>query len=593
MASCAAHKILGPDPLLLPKLRMRCPMTRYPLVLVLLLVLLACSAVAWSKSYRILEGPMTIGSAKIHVQMHGTNHLYLSSSEIRGAFRWRDHLRVGLHGEPLAYGLAGTAAGHPIHIRVQFGPTRIQEIIQRGTQTRQLSWPKPPHPVYVLDNNLIDGFQVLVDQVNYSRPSTQRFLVFTPQMAVFSHLALKPVWVGMFRAGSVTFKAHRLQGMLKIGTTRLPLSLWVQARTHELLEIKQGPIRFLLGRSRPGSVPQKLARWLEDQKSCLTSTTIKVRTTGVVLAGVLTRPRLPGPVPAILLLPGSGPVDENGNASGILEDDLYEQLADGLSCQGYAVLRYSKLGIPPSTGNANRVTLATYAQNVRDLVAFLRHEPGINPHEIVLMGHSEGGLIALDAAPGLDLRAMILLESPGLPLARVLESQIAIQARLRGARSKQVHQKEVRLHSALRAIRATHGYRLRLPSSLRANVYAHLFAHAAGLMRSELDVQPARLIRRLRQLPILIIQGKDDIQVLPQNGRTLAIADPAATLIMMSHLTHDLVSCHGSLLACALPVPGTLLDPALIRHLLHWLGRVAPVTVEGSLNRRSPIAYRP
>ncbi|MHB1544536.1 MAG: alpha/beta hydrolase family protein [Gammaproteobacteria bacterium] len=546
----------------------------------LFLVLLACPIVAWSKSYRIDEGPMQIGSAVVSVQKLGSGLLFGGNSQVRGAFQWRDRLRVGLHGQALTYRLAGAVEGRPVHIHVRFGSTRIQEIIHRGNETRRLSWPRPARPVYVIDNNLIDGFQVLVDQVNYSQPIAQRFLVFTPQVAVFSHLTLTPVGVGVLKRGSTNFMTHRLQGLLKIGTTRIPLSLWVQTRTHEIVELKQGPIRFLLGARRPGSTPKKLAQWLQDKQACLTSTTIHVHTTGVVLAGILSRPRRPGLVPAILLLPGSGPVDENGNAAGILEDDLYEQLADTLSCRGYAVLRYSKLGIPPSTGDANRVTLATYAQNVRDLVTFLRHEPGINPRQIVLMGHSEGGLIALDAAPNLGVRAMVLLESPGLPLERVLESQIAMQARLRGARPRQVFQTEGRLKAALRAIRATPGYRLRLQGPLRANSYARLFAHAAGLLRSELVQDPVLLIKRLRQLPVLIIQGKDDIQVLPQNGQTLATADPSATFIEIPHLTHDLVSCHGPLLGCALPLPGTLLDRTLMRHLVRWLGRIAPVSAE-------------
>ena len=316
-----------------------------------------------------------------------------------------------------------------------------------------------------------------------------------------------------------------------------------------------------------GAVAARLAR----QAACLRAQPVAVASTGAVLHGTLTLPRSgPGPFAALLLLPGSGPVDENGDVPGVPGDSMYRQLAYDLACKGYAVLRYDKPGLAPSTGNGNDVTLATYVQNTRDLVAWLRRQSAIDPHKIVLMGHSEGGLIALAAAPGLKIAGVISLEGPGEPMARIIESQAIAQARLRGASPAQIAQERVQIDATLAAIRRSHGASLSLDGALARNPFARLFAPAAGLLRSELDVDPAWLARAVH-VPMLITQGGKDVQVLPGNGRRLARAASRATLAQFPDMTHDLIHCAAQAIACVTPQPDALLDAHLVARIVRWL----------------------
>lgn len=316
-----------------------------------------------------------------------------------------------------------------------------------------------------------------------------------------------------------------------------------------------------------GAVAARLAR----QAACLRAQPVAVDSTGAVLHGTLTLPRSgAGPFAAVLLLPGSGPVDENGNAPGALGNSMYRQLAYDLTCKGYAVLRYNKLGLAPSTGNGNDVTLATYVQNTRDLVTWLARQSAIDPHEIILLGHSEGGLIALAAAPGLKIAGLISLEGPGEPMARIIESQAIAEAELRGASRAQIAQERARINATLAAIRRSHGVSLSLGGALARNPFARLFAPAAGLLRSEIDVDPAQLARAIH-VPMLITQGGKDVQVLPGNGQRLARAAPQATLARFPDMTHDLIHCAGKAIACVVPRPGDVLDAHLVARVVRWL----------------------
>ncbi len=323
-----------------------------------------------------------------------------------------------------------------------------------------------------------------------------------------------------------------------------------------------------------GAVAARLAR----QAACLRAQPVAVDSTGAVLHGTLTLPRSgAGPFAAVLLLPGSGPVDENGNAPGALGNSMYQQLAYDLTCEGYAVLRYDKLGLAPSTGNGNDVTLATYVRNARDLVTWLARRSAIDPHEIILMGHSEGGLIALAAAPGLKIAGVISLEGPGEPMARIIESQAIAEAKLRGASRAQIARERAQIDATLAAIRHSHSVSLSLHGALAHNPFARLFAPAAGLLRSEIDVDPAQLARAIH-VPMLITQGGKDVQVLPGNGRRLARAAPQATLARFPDMTHDLIHCAGKAIACVMPQPGDLLDAHLVARVVRWLDalRAAP-----------------
>ena len=112
---------------------------------------------------------------------------------------------------------------------------------------------------------------------------------------------------------------------------------------------------------------------------------------------------------AVLIISGSGPVDRNGNSPSQLgipqiNLDIYNWIADILAEQGIASLRYDKLtsgvtGLGPYASDPSSLVEQSFdklfVEPAQDALSFLAKQPGIDPDNIVILGHSEGGLIAM------------------------------------------------------------------------------------------------------------------------------------------------------------------------------------------------------
>ena len=129
----------------------------------------------------------------------------------------------------------------------------------------------------------------------------------------------------------------------------------------------------------------------------------------VELAGTLTLPDTDIASPAVILIHGSGRNDRNGTAFG-----TFHLLADYLTRQGIAVLRYDKRGAGESTGDYGQSTTLDFATDVKAGIEFLKSDSRINPELIGLIGHSEGGVIApLVASESDDVAFMVLMAGLG------------------------------------------------------------------------------------------------------------------------------------------------------------------------------------
>ena len=100
-------------------------------------------------------------------------------------------------------------------------------------------------------------------------------------------------------------------------------------------------------------------------------------------------------LPAIVLVGGSGNVDRDTIAHGI---PVMGQLAGQLADAGYLVVRYDKRGVGQSGGRAESATLSDYADDVLSVVSWLRKQKDVDDRRVYVVGHSEGGAVALIAA---------------------------------------------------------------------------------------------------------------------------------------------------------------------------------------------------
>ena len=132
----------------------------------------------------------------------------------------------------------------------------------------------------------------------------------------------------------------------------------------------------------------------------------------VELAGTLTLPKSPGPYPAVLLLSGSGGSDRDQLIWG---HRVFLVLADYLTRQGIAVLRYDDRGVGRSTGDYDKGTFEDFKRDALAGVGYLKTRPEIDAKKIGLTGHSEGAVIGpLAASESPDVAFMVLMAAPGL-----------------------------------------------------------------------------------------------------------------------------------------------------------------------------------
>ncbi|MCI4664720.1 MAG: alpha/beta hydrolase [Neomegalonema sp.] len=260
--------------------------------------------------------------------------------------------------------------------------------------------------------------------------------------------------------------------------------------------------------------------------------------------------------PVVLIIPGSGPTDRDGNNPFGLRTDAYKMLAEALAGQGVASLRIDKRGMFRSAGaigDANAVTVAAYADDVRRWVQLLRRVTG-RPC-VWVAGHSEGGLVALRAAATPDgMCGLILLTTPGRPLGVLLRRQLA-------ANPFNV----VLLPHAYWAISELEAKRRvpveKLPAALRP-----LFAPAVQPYLIDLLAHdPAKLAAAFRG-PILIVHAGLDAQVFAEDAAALSAAAPGAVRLDLPGATHVLKRPRRSGRAGALKTytdPTEPLDPDL------------------------------
>jgi len=129
----------------------------------------------------------------------------------------------------------------------------------------------------------------------------------------------------------------------------------------------------------------------------------------VSLAGTLSLPRTDNPSAAVILIHGSGRNDRNGTHFG-----TFHLLADYLTRQGIAVLRYDKRGAGESSGNYGQSTTHDFAEDVKAGITFLKNHGRIDSEMIGLIGHSEGGLIApMVAATSEDISFIVIMAGLG------------------------------------------------------------------------------------------------------------------------------------------------------------------------------------
>ncbi len=141
----------------------------------------------------------------------------------------------------------------------------------------------------------------------------------------------------------------------------------------------------------------------------------------VTLGGTLTLPEDKGKFPVVVLITGSGPQNRDEELMG---HKPFLVIADYLTRNGIAVLRYDDRGIAESSGKFDEANSEDFSHDVEAAVDYLKTRTDIRKSQIGLIGHSEGGLIApMVAARNKDIAFIVLLAGPGIKGSEILLSQ--------------------------------------------------------------------------------------------------------------------------------------------------------------------------
>lgn len=124
----------------------------------------------------------------------------------------------------------------------------------------------------------------------------------------------------------------------------------------------------------------------------------------------------------IIVIPGTGPVDRDGNVKE-LQANLYKELTDRLTGNGFATLRYDKPGVGQSTGDFNRIGLWDLVETILGIVNYFKTSEQYAFKKIILLGHSEGTIIATLASERIQVNGLILIAGAGSALKSVMMGQ--------------------------------------------------------------------------------------------------------------------------------------------------------------------------
>ena len=297
-----------------------------------------------------------------------------------------------------------------------------------------------------------------------------------------------------------------------------------------------------------------------DRLPKMRETEVTIEAGDAVLSGSLCEAVGAGPVPCVLMLPGSGPLDRNENVPG-QRLDIFNAIARHLAAAGFASLRYDKRGCGSSNGDYLR---AGYFDFVEDAIACfdsLKRHPRCNGR-IYLLGHSEGTVTAMHVSlQRPEVAGIIQL----CPTAENFESTLMRQA---------AHLRDVLPAASETADPVTNQKNL-LERVKAGQAEPHeVELHHIGLkwFREVLDLDVPGLYAKMRH-PMLLIAGAKDVQchaaALPTiRGMTSAPIE----IVVMPDLTHLLRSDREP--ASILRYPMLMhepLEPLVLQLISRWL----------------------
>lgn len=205
-------------------------------------------------------------------------------------------------------------------------------------------------------------------------------------------------------------------------------------------------------------------------------------------------------------------------------------------------------GVGGSTGDGSfdKVTSENFAGDVSAGIAFLKTGKEINPKQIGLIGHSEGGITApLVAAKSRDVAFIVLIAGPGLTAEEGFSNQVAATAKVSGTSDEAVawNRRLMRQIFSILKEEKDNAVAEKKIRELRAKMLAEMSEEQRkkyGIPQDAMEgviklmltpwfrlysrYDPRATLKKVR-VPVLAITGERDLQVVPAGENLAAIAE--------------------------------------------------------------------
>ena len=464
--------------------------------------------------------------------------------------------------------LEGSQGGIPFRLESTFADGAATNTLQEGDRRTTTEARIDPASV-VLPNSVFASYEALAMRLGGSQPGAELPIYVPPR----GHVSARVDAVGIqhIETASRTIEARTYRITFVDPSQPLDAEVWID-ENDRLLRVSLPYAALEFARRDIASVSARLT----TDPPHPGSERVRVPAAGFSLATTVTAPvdltpPADGRWPAVLLVPGTGPVDRDEIVSGV---PIFRQLAWTLTDRGFVVARYDKRGFGQSGGRAESATLADYAQDVREMVRYLQRREDVDRDRIVAVGYGEGGWIGLLAARRENrIGGLALVATPGTAGATFVLEQQRDELRRTGTTGDQRRERielQTRIHRAVLEDGGWDG----IPADLRRQADTPLF-------RSFLAFDPTDEVRRVRQ-PLLLIQGALDRLVPPYHAQRLENVarlrgrrESTVELATLDGVNHLLLEASGPEERNA-PPGSPEISPRVAEILIDWIERTLP-----------------
>ena len=481
---------------------------------------------------------------------------------------------------PILYHLgADTPSGSQI-ISAQMDAAGLQMEV-RGVSDEPLTAEVPDSQnILILDNSLVSHYVVLLMAAE-AHAIDRDFTAAIPQPLLALPSSLHGPNTAEFTSGEIAYQGKLYE--LKLGDLNVAL-VTHSGRLAGAVIPSQAAVAY-----NADLFPQGITLELEEEPEAPLEGFLEEEASfesgGLTLTGTLALPEgTTEPVPGVLFIHGSGPVDRDGNAPG-MKMDAYRQLAHALAQSGIGSLRYDKRGVGASEGVSAKASRDDLVDDVRAALAALRAAQGIDPQRCFLIGHSEGSYLApIIAIEDPDLAGLVLLGAAAQSLDQVTRWQVETLARMQGMGDNKVAETLAQQDQYITFVKGSSGewsdYSVeKLQQAmpwLDAEAAQQLLATPLSLtwLREHYLDNPLDAICRV-SCPVLILNGEKDLQVPAAEAESLRIALEEAgnedvTALILPDLNH-LLRNHPEEPSLVYRHINDPVDPRVIETVTEWL----------------------